>query len=431
MKKYFKLMSLFMGLMICTPAFVACGDDDDDSPSNNQNNQNNQEQKKDQDPPATDIAGTWKISLVNDAKTWEGDVYTMKYDEEMSFNADQTFKATVKGDGGGSGNMYGGRIEGSWSKLGSDRVIVNMEKKYNFNQDGSEEADKHFTASKDTLSYFFKGNAVFCESVINNGFFAYTRSGELPYNGYGDYANSPILGVWIGEDFAWDGTPITTKYELKSNGTYALTQDNHQGWSEGMAGYYIVDNNRVMFISYYFISKMDSADDTWEVVGYRMWGGYWIDFKIDGVKLIFGEDPGSMSGEMDFLVREGKEAGSSLVGHWLSSQTLWYENPVQEDEYWEIEDNKTVRHWWIRDGKFSEGTMGTYELTAEGDNTYIVCHWNYWLADSGNNSNPKQGDETGRGESDYTLKYVYSKITDVLLVEWNPSIGLERFKRIK
>ena len=30
MKKYFKLMSLFLGLMICTPAFVACGDDDDD-----------------------------------------------------------------------------------------------------------------------------------------------------------------------------------------------------------------------------------------------------------------------------------------------------------------------------------------------------------------------------------------------------------------
>jgi len=35
MKKYFKLMSLFLGLMVCATSFVACGDDGDDTPSTN------------------------------------------------------------------------------------------------------------------------------------------------------------------------------------------------------------------------------------------------------------------------------------------------------------------------------------------------------------------------------------------------------------
>ena len=30
MKNYFKLMSLLLGMVLCSAAFVACGDDDDD-----------------------------------------------------------------------------------------------------------------------------------------------------------------------------------------------------------------------------------------------------------------------------------------------------------------------------------------------------------------------------------------------------------------
>jgi hypothetical protein len=416
MKKLYYL-SLLLGITFGSLAFVACGGDDDDDPAPVNNGGGGGEQTTE-----TDIAGTWKISLTTNAKTGQGNQVTRKYDETISFNSDNTFMAIVESDG------YGDKAEGTWSRLGNDRVVVDITKWYNINQ-GNVVENNTFAACKDTLSYFFKGNAVFCESVINNGYFAYTRSGELPFNGYGDYANSPILGVWVGEDYAWDDTPITLRFELRGNGTYAMTMDNHLGWSEGMAGYYILDGNRVMFISYYFTSKMNSDDNTWEVVGYRMRGGHWIDFKNDGVKLLLSEDPGSMSGKVEFLVKEGETAGASLVGHWKSTETIT--GNVVEDEYWEIESDKTVRHWWIRDGKFAQGTMGTYELTQEGDNTYIVCHWTYWLADSGNNTNPKQGSETGRGEQDYTLRYVYSKISDLLLVWWNDEYQFERFKRIK
>ena len=426
MKKLYYL-SLLLGLTFGSLAFVACGGDDDDDPAPvNGGGGGGGGQATE-----TDIAGTWKISLTTEAHTQMEGTVTMKYDETMSFNADNSFSVIQK-QNQGPDNSYGYKIVGSWSRLGTDRVILDKKNAYNINQDGSETEDKYFVAKKDTASYFFKGNALFCESNVNEGFFAYTRSGELPYNGYGDYANSPVLGVWIGEDFAWDGTPITLKYELKANGTFAQTEDNHTGWSEGLAGYYILDNNRIMFISYYFTSKMNSDDNKWEVVGYRMWGGHWINFKVDGVKLLLDQDPGSMSGDISFLVKEGEEAGSSLVGHWKSTETYWIDNKQnQEDEYWEIESDKTVRHWWIRNGAFAQGTMGTYTLAEQDDKTYIVCHWNYWLKDSGNNTNPSQGEATGRGEQDYTLRYVYSKISDVLLVEWSQDQGLERFKRIK
>ena len=426
MKKYFKLLSLFLGLLVCTPAFVACGgDDDDDSPSSN----NNSGQSDQPTPPETDIVGTWNINLKTEVNASQSGKVTFTYDETMSFNADNSFSAIMKEN---QGYSSGYRYEGNWSRLGTDRVIVDMKSRFFINQDGSENADPNFYAHKDTLSYFFKGNALFCESVVNDGHFAYTRSGELPYNGYGDYANSPVLGVWVGEDFASDGTPITLKYELTANGTFAQTEDNHRGWSEGLAGYYILDNNRIMFISYYFTSKMNSDDNKWEVIGYRMWGGHWIDFKVDGVKLYLDQDPGSMSGEVSFLVKEGEEAGSSLVGHWKSTETYWIDNKQnQEDEYWEIESDKTVRHWWIRNGAFAEGTMGTYELTEQDDKTYINCHWSYWLKDSGNNTNPSQGEATGREDSDYKVRYIYSKISDILVVEWQEDYGLEHFKRIK
>lgn len=54
MKKYLKLMSLFLGLMVSTSAFVACGgDDDDDQPTN--------QQPGDQSNLSEAILGTWYL----------------------------------------------------------------------------------------------------------------------------------------------------------------------------------------------------------------------------------------------------------------------------------------------------------------------------------------------------------------------------------
>ena len=420
MKKYFKLMSLFLGLMICTPAFVACGDDDDDdapAPA---------AETPQQVVPETEITGGWKINISANAVVYGGSTQQISYLESMAFNSDGSF-VTEAGENS-EGNTYKTKYEGTWSKLGSDRVVVSLTAAYS-GQDGNYTPDQHFQAHNDTLGYFFKGNALFCESIVNGGYFAYTRDGNLPFSGFGDYSNSPVLGIWQGQDFAWDGTPIDLQYELRSDGTFFCTQDNHQGWSEGTAGYYILDGGRIMFINYYFISKMNSGEDKWDIVGFRMWGGHWFNFRVEDNKL-YGDGFMSMSDEVDYLVKQGTTSGKTIVGHWKSTETIYYEVPETEDEYWEIEQNGAVRHWWIRNGQFASGTMGTYELTTANDKTYIVCHWSHFLVDSGNNANPRQGEETGREPQNYTLQYVYSNIADALLVQWSGSDYFERFKRI-
>ena len=438
MKNYFKLMSLFLGMALCTTAFVACGSDDDDTPatSNGGNNGGNNSGNNGGTTTETGIEGTWKIEL-NNTLTVQNQTTSFSYKESMTFNTDGTFKSEATETNTNWHNAD--RLEGSWKKLGTDKVIVTVTKRYTIGQDNVEQLDSNFAEKTDTLGYFFKGNALFCEtpSVNNEGYFAYTRTGALPFSGFGDYAGNPILGSWVGEDFAWDGTPITNKLELRSDGTFFQTMDNHRGWSEGTAGYYILKNNSIMLISYYFISKMGSETDDWEVVGYRMWGGQWSDYTINGDIL---SNPGaeSMHGDMDVMVREGKEIGSSPVGHWKRTIEFWNNNQMtSEDEYWELESNGTARHWWVgADGKFREGTVGTYTLKEETNHndgttvTAIVCHWDNWLADSGDATNPQIGNTTGSGEQDYTLRYVYSKITDVLLVQWTGSTELYRFKRI-
>lgn len=422
-------MSLLLGMALCTNTFVACGDDDDDSPSNGGNNSGNNTTVE------TSIEGTWKIDLTTSV-TNEGQTSNFAYKESMTFDTDGTFKAEFSETNPNWGNAS--RLEGNWKKLGNNQVVVTLKKRYTIDQDNVEQLDANFVEHNDTLGYFFKGNALFCEtaSVNNDGYFAYTRNGSLPYQGFSDYSNSPVLGTWVGEDFAWDGTPITNRLELRADGTFFHTMDNHLGWSEGTAGYYILDNQRIMLISYYFISKMGSDTNDWEVIGFRMWGGQWADYTIDGDKFInSGAD--NMSGQMDIMIREGKEMGTSLVGHWKSTIEFWTDNQQQtEDEYWEIEADNTIRHWWVRDGKFREGTVGTYSLREESSEdigttiTTIVCHWTNWLADSGDNTNPATGTETGREEQDYTLRYVYSKITDVLLTKWSGNTDFVRFKRI-
>ena len=417
--KKFQFWSLLLGLTFGSLAFTACSSSDDDESGNEGGG-----------GPESEVAGTWKISLTADVPDGKGGKTTAKYEETMSFNEDGSF-AVEQLDEWNTGTKY----EGNWSKLGSDKVVVELKRRFNGDENGNFTPDESFEARNDTLGYFFKGNAIFCESVMNDGYFAYTRSGALPFSGYGDYAGSPLLGSWIGEDFASDGTHITNRLELRKDGTFVQTMDNHLGWSEGTAGYYILDGNRMMIIHYYFISKMNSETGDWEVVGFRMRGGAWNTFEVKDDVLYYGNLE-SMSGEMEFMVREGKELGSSPVGHWYADYQNYITNTT-ENEYWEIESDNTVRHWWVTDGNFRKGTMGTYSLEttkddySEKDITILRCHWDYWLADSGNNKNPKQGEETGRGESDYDVKYVYSKISDALLVQWPGSYDYTRFKRMK
>ncbi len=417
MNKTFRLMSLALGMMACCAGFVACGDDDDPltiTPT-----------------PVTDqLAGTWKYILNDDVPNGDG-TRNITYTETLTFADGGAFSNETNHDGS-SWDQSRSRTEGTWSKLGSDKIVVNLSNRSNYNYDSQTfEADQNFQPRKDTLDYFFKGSALFCESVENYGTFAYTRTGNLPYRGFGDYNGLPVLGTWVGEDFAWDGTPIELRYELKADGTVAVTMDNHLGWSEGMAGYYLVKDNQIMFISYYFISKMDSDTADWEVEGFMLQGGEWNNFQIqDNLFYVYS----IWSGEMGCLVKEGTDLGRTLVGHWKSTEQIWAggDNPIDEDEYWEIESDGTVRHWWIRDNVFAEGTMGTYQLKEDSNETYIDCHWTHWLADSGDNTNPKQGNETGRGGQDYTVKYIYSKITDRLLVRWSDSdYTFEQFKRIQ
>ena len=429
MKKHLKLLSLLLGMALCTTTFVACGDDDD-SPSGNNGNSG-------QTVVETDIAGTWKIDLQQTVNHGDGQAQNMAYKETVTFADGGTYTADFHSINDNWINHS--RLEGTWMKLGSDRVEVTLKKRFTIDADNVSTQDNNFAERKDTLDYFFKGNALFCETTNydSGGTFAYTRDGSLPYKGYGDYANNPILGVWVGEDFAWDGTPITNKLELRSDGTFFQTMDNHLGWSEGTAGYYILKNNSIMLISYYFISKMGSDTDDWEVQGFRMWGGQWADYTIDGDKLL---NPGAenMSGGMDFMMREGTEAGTSVVGHWKRTIEFWNNNQsVVEDEYWELEANGIARHWWVRaDGTLREGTSGTYTLreeTNEADGTTVtalVLHWEYWLADSGDATDPNLGSPVSPEEQDCTLRYVYSKISDVLLVQWTNSSEFFRFKRI-
>ena len=59
-----------------------------------------------------------------------------------------------------------------------------------------------------------------------------------------------------------------------------------------------------------------------------------------------------------------------------------------------------------------------------------MLHWEYWLADSGDATDPNLGSPVSPEEQDCTLRYVYSKISDVLLVQWTNSSEFFRFKRI-
>lgn len=424
--KKIQFWSLLLGLTFGSLAFTACSNDDDDSGDGGNT-----------PPPAeTEITGTWKIDLTTKTKTYDNVEAEMTYSETMEFNADGTFQAqNTFTDYQQSSTKY----EGVWKKLGTDKVVVELKSKVNIDDKGTPVPDPYFKAHNDTLGYFFKGNAVFCESVVNSGYFAYTRDGKLPFSGYSDYSNNPIVGSWIGEDFAWDGTPITNRLELRTDGTYIQTMDNHQGWSEGMAGYYILDGNRMMLISYYFISKMDSQTNDWEVVGYRMWGGVWNEFSLENDNNILRNSGADSMGEMPFMVREGKQLGTSFLGKWYNNHTLYDGKNTPEDEYWVIE-NTSIKHWWVTNGQFREGAVGTYSTTTRTDQytgnevTVLVCHWNNWLVDSGDNLNPAVGQETGRGESDYEVPYVYSKVSDVLLTQWPNQYGngeYLRFKRMK
>lgn len=429
MKKTFRTLSLLLGFAACvvgSMTLASCGDDDDDNSSTGGGGGGGFT------PVATTLEGTWKYDLSHNVTFGNNQSETISMSESWTFNTDGTFTTEYVQSSKGADNdwMSGRKVEGTWSKLGNDKVVLVEKKAYTIVNATETQLEQNFVEHNDTSSYFFKGNALFFESPANYGFFAYTRDGRLPFSGYGDYANSPVLGVWEGEDFAYDGTPITNMYELKADGTFAMTMDNHLNWSEGFAGYYLLDSNRIMFIGYYFISKMESETGDWEIQGFRPEGGRWGNYRVDGNKFYAGSFI-SMNDEMEYLVKQGTATGSP-IGHWKSTQTYWQDNQeLQEDEYWELESDNTVRHWWVREGRFVEGTMGTYQMIEQGNETFLVCHFDYWLADSGDNTNPKKGQETEPGESDYTLKYIYSAISDRLLVRWDSSIQqMELFKRI-
>lgn len=419
MNKHFKLLSLFFGLMVATTGFVACGgdDDDDDPPAPQpQEQKGGDETPDDPTPPANSLVGTWKIyqeQVVGNGIERE----TAILDLSITFKEDGSFEDI--------GNWS--KFEGTWTKLGENQVVVNLTSE-SYRSGDNWQPNPQFQSHADTLDYFFKdnGNALFCESPALYGIFAYTRDGKLSFSGYSTYAGNAVLGVWEGEDYAYDGTPITLLYEFRDNGTFYMTMDNHQGWSEGMAGYYLLENGRMMLITYYFASKMGSATNDWEIRGFRLTGGHWFDYSIANNKL-YGDEFISMSADVEFLVNV-TNITTSYVGNWKSTET---NNNVVEDEYWEFKTDGTVRHWWIRDGVFSEGTMGTYTAKEEYQMTYFECHFDHWLADSGDNTNPQQGDATGRETIDYNVYYVYSKVTDALFTQWPNSQTYEKFNRIK
>ncbi len=421
MKKFYYL-SLLLGLVFGSLTFVACGDDDDDpSPS----------PTPDVPSPSpateTEIAGTWKFNLSENVQTWEGKKVKTTLNYTLSFNNDGSFVCDEIWDKQGNG------VSGTWTKLGNDKVVVDLTAGYNLDSLGNKTPASYFKARKDTMDYFFKKNVLFCQAG-DEGYLVFTRNGELPFSGFGNYANSPVVGIWQGADFAWDKTPIDILYDFRSDGSFVMTMDNNLGWSEGFAGYYVLDGSRFMLIRYFFISKMGEATNTWQIQGFSVKGGVWSDFQVKDNKL-YSKGFFNMSGEMNELILKSS-LKATLVGHWTNTDSL--ESDVVEDEYWEIESNKTVRHWWIRDGQFTEGTMGTYELGKIEDESYNVerdcmnIRWTHWLKDSGDNKNPSKGNEmTGRDDVDYVVKYLYSPVVDRLYTWWPNSEEAEGFIRIK
>lgn len=88
--------SLLLGMMICTPAFVACGGDDDDTPST----------KQDQTPTTKkSMVGTWKVSHVGDNG--------LRKDETLIFNQDNTYERDWV------------EVEFSW--IGAEKVLTHYE----------------------------------------------------------------------------------------------------------------------------------------------------------------------------------------------------------------------------------------------------------------------------------------------------------------
>ena len=74
MKNYFKLMSLFLGMALCTTAFVACGSDDDDNTSNGGTSGGS----------VSNVIGTWEDSF--STYTFTDKELTITTNEQLTFN---------------------------------------------------------------------------------------------------------------------------------------------------------------------------------------------------------------------------------------------------------------------------------------------------------------------------------------------------------
>lgn len=261
MKKYFKMMSLFLGLLVCTPAFVACGGDDDDNTDSDRQTTNNDDKKTD-DQAKNDSASVSPQSNVSILGTWvcehSGSFYGGGSEvniETFTFKSDNTFESRYfseskfENQGGSLEITQKGTytcVEGTYEIL----LIVNeMIRK------GSEAGEnKTLKGLKDSLSIPFDrvagtDNAFVFMSQYLDGLNFYVKLGTtLKLN----YPNHELLGTWVRQERdTIEGKVYTTdfSYAFESNGKFTITEyeqkgpDGKQEGGRKLFGYYCVLNN--------------------------------------------------------------------------------------------------------------------------------------------------------------------------------------------
>ena len=112
MKKYFYLMSLMVGLLVCSFGFVACGDDDDDKGGGNGSGVANADAIT-----VNDVVGTWTVNSTDNSfiATFTKDEVTLKEDGEILFSGNYSIKdgvLTIPGQNGSKMQSVPGLLYG-------------------------------------------------------------------------------------------------------------------------------------------------------------------------------------------------------------------------------------------------------------------------------------------------------------------------------
>lgn len=437
--KYFKFMSLFLGMMVATTAFVACGDDDDkpnNTPSGNQGGNSDDPTP----PPVNDIKGTWRVEVyVSDEQKAQGNYQWA----ELQFNEDGTYRESWS-------QWNETRCEGTWAKDGDGKVKVKITKKFVSQWQNNNEytmvEDPNFTTPVDTtFTYTFKDNSVLlAESYLLDGYMLYTRDGKVSTKGYGNYAGHALVGSWKTQEWrSWSSGWYTTEAEFTADGlcydqTYDAPDESGDMWGEGFGGYYFIEGDQLLCIKI-FGTLYNPQTQRWEFA--RPWlqgGGQWQ--KIDIRDNVLYTPVGHFSFANSGLRKVGTIGKGEVTGTWESLTPYYITNStfVNEVEHWELNENKECRHWQTeynqRNSKLiaAEGKAKKGTYTVDEAKGVISVTWTHYLDynESTGTFTDGQAIESGSDEAiDYA--YQYSDIADMLVIWWENAQYGTAFSRVK